>query len=175
MQLERLIEQNPGRITGNPDLISRPNPIMTSGMEATGQRNSRRKHTTTKSVLRPPDLEHAKTAVLNNLTSPGAQRGYRHAISEFVDWHCSEPRPAFNRIVVLRYRSHLEISSTGTGHSQSTPRCGAPTRVRSRGLRLAQRGLGRRYSPGQRRQQAGCTLGELAYGRTGPCPLAAAR
>ena len=129
MQLERLTEQNPGRITGNPDLISRPNPIMTSGMEATGQRNSRRKRTTTKPVLRPPDLEHAKTAVLNNLTSPGAQRGYRHAISEFVDWHCSEPRLAFNRIVVLRYRSHLEISSTGTGHSQSTLRCGAPTRV----------------------------------------------
>jgi hypothetical protein len=24
------------------------------------------------------------------------------------DWYCSEPRLAFNRIVVLRYRSHLE-------------------------------------------------------------------
>ena len=30
------------------------------------------------------------------------------AIDEFVDWYCSEPRLAFNRIVVLRYRSHLE-------------------------------------------------------------------
>ena len=29
--------------------------------------------------------------------------GYRHAIDEFVDWYCSEPRLAFNRIVVLRY------------------------------------------------------------------------
>src|SRR2546427_4057850 len=62
---------------------------------------SRRKRTTTKSVLRLPDLEHAKAAVLNSLTSADVQRGYRHAIDEFVDWYCSEPRLAFNRIVVL--------------------------------------------------------------------------
>ena len=61
---------------------------------------SRRKRSRTKSVLRLPDLEHAKTAVLNSLTCPDAQRGYRHAIDEFVDWYCSEPRLAFNRIVV---------------------------------------------------------------------------
>jgi dihydroorotase-like cyclic amidohydrolase len=36
-------------------------------------------------------LEHAKSALLNSLTSPDAQRGYRHAIDEFVDWYCSEP------------------------------------------------------------------------------------
>ena len=41
-------------------------------------------------------------------TNTDAQRGYSHAIDEFVDWYCSEPRLAFNRIVVLRYRSHLE-------------------------------------------------------------------
>jgi site-specific recombinase XerD len=61
-----------------------------------------------KTVLRLPDLEFAKTAVLNSLTSADAQRGYRHAIDEFVDWYCSEPRLAFNRIVVLRYRMYLE-------------------------------------------------------------------
>ena len=44
-----------------------------------------------KTVLRLPDLEHAKAAVLNSLTSAAAQRGYRHAIDEFVDWYCSEP------------------------------------------------------------------------------------
>jgi hypothetical protein len=55
-----------------------------------------------------PDLEHAKAAVLNSLNSADAKRGYRHAIDEFVDWYCSEPRLAFNRIVVLRYRSHLK-------------------------------------------------------------------
>jgi hypothetical protein len=68
----------------------------------------RTRRTTTKSVLRLPDLEHPKAAVLNSMTCPDAQRGYRHAIDEFVDWYCSEPRLAFNRIVVLRYRSHLE-------------------------------------------------------------------
>ena len=36
------------------------------------------------------------------------QRTYDHAITEFVAWYCSEPRLAFNRTVVLRYRIHLE-------------------------------------------------------------------
>jgi len=49
-----------------------------------------------------------KTAVLNSLTSPSGQRTYEHAIREFVAWYCSEPRLAFNRSVVLRYRIHLE-------------------------------------------------------------------
>jgi site-specific recombinase XerD len=76
---------------------------------------SRRKRTTTKSVLRLPDLEHAKAAVLNSLTSLDAQRGYRHAIDEFVDWYCSKPRLALDRIVVLRYRSHLESRQLAPG------------------------------------------------------------
>ena len=54
------------------------------------------------------DLEHAKAAVLNSLTSASGQRTYEHAIREFVGWDCSEPRLAFNRTVVLRYRMHLE-------------------------------------------------------------------
>src|SRR6185369_8516717 len=61
-----------------------------------------------KRVLALPDLEHAKTAVLNSLTSISGQRSYDHAIREFVAWYCSEPRLAFNRTVVLRYRIHLE-------------------------------------------------------------------
>ena len=65
------------------------------------------------SVLKLPDLEHAKSAVLNSLTSVEAQRGYSHAIDEFVDWYCSEPRLAFNRIVVLDGLLSL-ISSTLT-------------------------------------------------------------
>ena len=77
--------------------------------------SARRKRGSTKSILRLPDLEHAKTAVLNSLTSSDAQRGYRHAIDEFVDWYCSEPRLAFNRTVVLRYRSHLESRELAPG------------------------------------------------------------
>jgi integrase len=61
-----------------------------------------------KIVLRLPDLERAKSAVLNSLTSNEGRRSYCHAIDEFVDWYCSEPRLAFNRTVVLRYRSYLE-------------------------------------------------------------------
>ena len=33
-----------------------------------------------------------------------------HAIDEFIGWYCSEPRLAFNRSVVLRYRFFLEQS-----------------------------------------------------------------
>jgi integrase len=61
-----------------------------------------------KRILALPDLEHAKTTVLNSLTSASGQRTYEHAIREFVGWYCSEPRLAFNRTVVLRYRIHLE-------------------------------------------------------------------
>jgi len=61
-----------------------------------------------KRVLALPDLEHAKGAVLASLTSASGQRTYDHAIREFVAWYCSEPRLAFNRTVVLRYRIHLE-------------------------------------------------------------------
>ncbi len=67
-----------------------------------------RKKKSPKRVLALPDLEQAKTAVLNSLTSASGQRTYDHAISEFVAWYCSEPRLAFNRTVVLRYRIHLE-------------------------------------------------------------------
>ena len=68
----------------------------------------RKKRKTPKRVLALPDLEQAKSAVLNTLTSKSGQRTYDHAITEFVEWYCSEPRLAFNRTVVLRYRINLE-------------------------------------------------------------------
>src|ERR687884_167643 len=71
------------------------------------KRKSRKKRAP-KRVLALPDLEQAKTAVLNSLTSVSGQRTYDHAIREFVTWYCSEPRLAFNRTVVLRYRIYLE-------------------------------------------------------------------
>src|SRR5438093_10561935 len=70
--------------------------------------SKRKKRKPPKRVLALPDLEQAKSAVLNSLTSESGQRTYDHAITEFVDWYCSEPRLAFNRIVVLRYRIYLE-------------------------------------------------------------------
>src|SRR6202142_4282737 len=61
-----------------------------------------------RTVFRLPDLDHSKLAVLNSLTSPASRRVYEYAIDQFTAWYCSEPRLAFNRIVVVRYRMHLE-------------------------------------------------------------------
>ena len=76
---------------------------------------SKRTRPKPKAVLRLPDLDQAKSAVLNSLTSADAQRGYRHAIDEFVEWYCSEPRLSFSRTVVLRYRIHLESRNLAPG------------------------------------------------------------
>jgi len=75
----------------------------------------KRKPSAPKSILRLPDLEVAKSAVLNSLSCPDAQRGYRHAIDEFVDWYCSEPRLSFSKTVVVRYRMHLEFRRLAPG------------------------------------------------------------
>lgn len=72
-----------------------------------GMPKSKRKRTP-KTVLRLPDLEQSRSAVLNSLRSPSSQRAYEHAISDFIDWYCSEPRLAFNRTVVTRYRINPE-------------------------------------------------------------------
>ena len=79
----------------------------------------------------------------------------QRAITDFVDWYCSEPRLAFNRTVVLGYRIYLEqkqyaattinfllaavrrvafeatdsgLLSPGTGRLNSTSEEGAPDR-----------------------------------------------
>jgi hypothetical protein len=85
------------------NVISRVNP--STGMEPQQMKNSRRH---AKTVLRLPDLEHAKSAVLNSLASAESRRSYEFAIQNFVQWYCSEPRLALNRIVVTRYRMQLE-------------------------------------------------------------------
>ena len=61
-----------------------------------------------KTKLGLPDLDHSKSAVLDSLRSPESKRGYRHAIDEFIQWYCSEPRLSFNRVDVTRYRIFLE-------------------------------------------------------------------
>ena len=59
----------------------------------------RKKKRPPKRVLELPDLEQSKAAVLNSLTSKSGQRTYDRAITDFVEWYCSEPRLAFNRTV----------------------------------------------------------------------------
>src|SRR6266478_3219658 len=45
-------------------------------------------------VLRLPDLDHCKLAVLNSLGSPASRRVYEYAIDQFIAWYCSVPRLA---------------------------------------------------------------------------------
>jgi len=76
-------------------------------------------------VLRLPDLDHSKMAVLNSLTSPGSRRVYQFAINQFITWYCSEPRLAFNRIVVVRYRMYWNpVGSRPTPSISNWPPCG---------------------------------------------------
>src|SRR5206468_6969192 len=77
-------------------------------MEAASMGKKKAKPNYRRSVLRLPDLDHSKLAVLNSLTSPRSRRVYQYAIEQFIAWYCSEPRLAFSRIVVVRYRMHLE-------------------------------------------------------------------
>ena len=81
-------------------------------------KQARRKIATSKqpkSKLGLPDLDHSKAAVLDSLRSPESKRGYRHAIDEFIQWYCSEPRLSFSKIVVTRYRIFLENSGLAAG------------------------------------------------------------
>jgi hypothetical protein len=61
------------------------------------------------------DLDQAKSAALNSLSSADAQRGYRHVIDELVEWYCSGPRLSFNLTVVIGYRMHLEQRKLAPG------------------------------------------------------------
>ena len=137
--------------------------------------SSRRRRSSTKSVLRLPDLEHAKAAVLNSLDSTDAKRGYRHAIDEFVDWYCSEPRLAFNRMGVLRYRAHLESRQLAPGTINL--RLGAVRRLAYEaadcGLLSADLAAGIRRVKGVKK--LGMRLGELVNGRARPRAVASTR
>src|ERR1700730_7456561 len=82
-------------------------------MKAKSHRKVKRTHA--KTILRLPDLDIAKAAVINNLSCPDAQRGCRHAIDEFVDCYCSETRLSFSKTVVVRYRMHLESRQLAPG------------------------------------------------------------
>jgi hypothetical protein len=69
---------------------------------------SRRRRSNTKSALRLLDVEHAKTAALNSLTSSDAQRGYR-ASKRFKD-----------RDVIASRRSSASVPGTCKGGDGAT-------------------------------------------------------
>jgi site-specific recombinase XerD len=70
-----------------------------------------------KRVLRLPDLDFAKSAVLNTLRSPESKRSYRFAIDDFVAWYCSEPWRLSSSTINLRLaavrRLAYEAADTG--------------------------------------------------------------
>jgi integrase len=78
-------------------------------------RRKRSKPPCRKIGLRLPDLDHAKSAVLNSLSSPSSRRNYRFAMEQIITWYCSEPRLALNRAVVLRFRLYLESLGLAAG------------------------------------------------------------
>jgi hypothetical protein len=85
-------------------------------------RKKSRKPPSRKIVLRLPDLDHTKAAVLNSLSSPHSQGNYKFAMEQFITWYCSEPRLALNRAVVLRFRLYLEpLGLTRTGQTGRLP------------------------------------------------------
>jgi integrase len=83
--------------------------ILNAARETTsmGHRKKSSNRLRAKTILRLPDLEQSKNAVLNSLAAASSQESYGHAIDVFICWHCSEPRLTFNRSVVLRYRFFL--------------------------------------------------------------------
>ena len=80
-----------------------------------------------RSVLRLRDLDQSKSAVLNSLGSPASRRAYEYAIDEFIAWYSSEPRLAFSRVVVTRYR--LSLEARGLAASSINQRLAAVRRV----------------------------------------------
>ena len=72
------------------------------------RQKNKTKRRSPKTVLRLPDLDHSKSSVLQTLGSVASQKTYAFAIDDLISWYCSEPRLAFGRAVVLRYRYYLE-------------------------------------------------------------------
>ena len=88
---------------------------MSAALEAACMQKKSRNPLCRKIVLRLPDLDHTKTAVLNSLSSPHSRRNYKFAMEQFITWYCSEPRLALNRTVVLRFRLYLESLALAAG------------------------------------------------------------
>jgi len=70
-----------------------------------GKKDPKKMSARPKRILRLPDWDHSKIAVLSTLGSPDSQRSYRFAIDDFIAWYCSEPRLE---------RFHLLCSVSGT-------------------------------------------------------------
>src|ERR1700676_2268751 len=84
-------------------------------MEAAHMHKRNKRPPYRKIVLRLPDLDHSKNAVLNSLSSANSRRNYKFAMEQFITWYCFEPRLSLNRAVVLRFRLYLESLGLAAG------------------------------------------------------------
>ena len=133
-------------------------------------RMAKKRKRTPKSILKLPDLEQSKSAVLNSLPSVSSQRSYDHAIRQFIDWYCSEPRLAFNRIVVTRYRIFLEQAHYASSTINLRLAAVSTFGLRGRRFGLTQPGPRRRHTPCEGREEARNPGWQLAHAGTGPGP-----
>ena len=62
-----------------------------------------------------PDWEAVKALVLDSVSSPHTKRSYNQALTEFLAWYRSEPRPPFSRAVVHSHRAYLEARGLAPG------------------------------------------------------------
>src|SRR5689334_19890181 len=100
--------------------------ILCCGEEAASMR--RKSSKSRRAVLRFRDLDHSKAAVLNSLGSPASRRAYQFAMDSFIEWYCSEPRLAFGRVVVTRFRMSLEARGLSSSIRGLRPCVGSPMR-----------------------------------------------
>jgi hypothetical protein len=110
--------------------------VQARDMEAAHVHKRNKKPPYRKIVLKLPDLDHAKSAVLNDLSSSHSRKNCKFTMEQFITRYCSEPRLALNRTVVLRF--HLYLESLGLAAGTVKQRLAA---VR----RLAYEALGHRW------------------------------
>ena len=89
-------------------------------------RKRNRKAPCRKIVLRLPDLDQTKSAVLNSLSSPCSRRNYKFAMEQFIAWYCSRTETRIESGCSSEISSAFGISWLGAGHHQSAA-CGCET------------------------------------------------
>ena len=115
-------------------------------------------------VLRLPDLDHSKTAVLNSLTSPASRRVYKYAIEiRGLVLFGTTNRLQSHRCSSLSHTPGILLS--GREYHQSASGCGETLGKRSRGRRSPQSRLGRRHCSREGRQAVRSALRQLADSR----------
>ena len=122
-----------------------------------------------KTILKLPDLEQSKSAVLNSLTSPSSQRSYDHAIREFIDWYCSATAgfQQNRRDAISNFAGAAGIRSVN-----NQPAIGSSTSARLRSFRLwpPESRSGCRHPQGKRRSPPRRPRRQLANRRRGQAP-----